>query len=469
MANDRKADDLTFPKSIFWLFAFWVILVLVALVWGVDNAEATLGSSARRSLAADGHAIVVDFSGRDARLVGAVASESEAADIVESIDALPGVRDVDSEIVVAAPATPTMVNPEIAVRLVGDAVSISGLVPNEGVETDLVEAAEDQFGAGAVVNTLVVSAEVEPQPWLGRIQDVFAHLGALRSGGFTARTAGLEIEGEVISETARDSTIEEITLVLDELLPVSGKITIAVLPPPTFAASGGDGVVTLGGVLPDSDTIESIAAAAQRIHSGSTIVNLMETGAVAGPMWLESIDGLLDVVTRLDPWSINIADGTVAIVGLALDQELLAAVSLLTEEVVSGELAVVTDVEIDPASVATQLTQLLEGNATFEPNGTTLSSEGIALLDSAVAILNANPSAVLVVAGHTDNEGDAADNKALSQRRADVVVAYLVRGGIASSRLTAIGYGEERPIADNSTAAGRAQNRRIEFVIEGEN
>ena len=60
MAYDRKDDDSTVPRSVFWLFALWVILVLAALVWGVDNAEATLGESARRSLAADGHAVVVD-------------------------------------------------------------------------------------------------------------------------------------------------------------------------------------------------------------------------------------------------------------------------------------------------------------------------------------------------------------------------------------------------------------------------
>jgi OOP family OmpA-OmpF porin len=450
------------------LVALWVILVLAALVWGVDNAEATLGESARRSLAADGHAVVVDFSGRDARLIGSVTSEEDVAAIVDSIDALPGVRDVESEIIVAEAVVPTMVNPEIAVRLVGNAVSISGLVPDEETAADLVEAASAQFGAGNVVNALVASKDIEPQPWVGRIQDVFAHLGALRSGGFTARTGGLAIEGEVISETARDETLEEIALVLGDLLPVSGTLTIASRPPPTFSASGRDGVVVLEGVLPDADSVEAVATAAARLHSSSTIVNRLQVGDVAGPMWLESIDGLLDVVTRLDPWSIDIADGNVVIAGLGIDQDLLAAVAVLTEEVVAGELVVTTDVEIDPAGVATQLTQLLKGNATFEPNGTTLSSEGVALLDSAIAILNANPSAVLVVAGHTDDQGDEADNKALSQRRAEVVVEYLVRGGIAANRLMAIGYGEEQPIADNSTAEGRAQNRRIEFVIEGD-
>ena len=95
VAYDRKAVDSRAPRSIFWLLAFWVILVLAALVWGVDNAEATLQDSARRTLAAEGHDIVVDFSGRDARLIGTVATESVATDIAGNVDRAAGFGGID--------------------------------------------------------------------------------------------------------------------------------------------------------------------------------------------------------------------------------------------------------------------------------------------------------------------------------------------------------------------------------------
>lgn len=463
--NDGRASSSTIPSSVFWLLALWVVMVLVALVWGVDNAEATLGDAARRRIAADGHNIAVDFSGRDARLIGSVESDVIAQEITDVIDALPGVRDVNSDILVVTETTATR-EPNLSVRVIGDTVSVSGFVPNEEAETDLIAGAAAQFGTGHVINSLVVVDDVALSPWLGRIQDVFAHLGELRSGGFTANSQGVVVEGEVISEAARTATLDGITLVLDDLLPVTGNLTIAVLPPPTFSATGSDETVILRGVMPNQETVDGVVAAAERLHGGSEIVNLMQTGEVAGPMWLESIDGLLDVVTRLNPWTIDVAEGSVSITGLGLDENLVLAVDVLTNEVIADQLVIVTQIEVDPAAVATQLTNLLEGNTTFETNGTELSSDGIALLDSAIAILKVNTSTVLIVEGHTDDQGDSALNKDISRRRAVAVVAYLVAGGIDPGRLSAVGYGEEQPIADNSTEAGRAQNRRIEFVIQ---
>ncbi len=71
------------------------------------------------------------------------------------------------------------------------------------------------------------------------------------------------------------------------------------------------------------------------------------------------------------------------------------------------------------------------------------------------------------IAGHTDDKGDAEINKALSQRRADVVAKHMVRHGVDAGQLRARGYGESQPVADNGTAQGRKANRRIEFRVLG--
>jgi OOP family OmpA-OmpF porin len=96
----------------------------------------------------------------------------------------------------------------------------------------------------------------------------------------------------------------------------------------------------------------------------------------------------------------------------------------------------------------------------------TLSPEAKAILDGdAMAIIKHHPNATFEVAGHTDAKGSDTYNLRLSQRRAEAVRGYLVQQGVEPSRLTAVGYGESQPVADNATEAGRAQNRRVELRI----
>ena len=80
-------------------------------------------------------------------------------------------------------------------------------------------------------------------------------------------------------------------------------------------------------------------------------------------------------------------------------------------------------------------------------------------------ILNRYPRTQIVIAGHTDSVGSAASNESLSERRAKSVRDYLISAGVNPDNLTAKGYGEMRPTADNTSALGRAVNRRVELII----
>ena len=88
-----------------------------------------------------------------------------------------------------------------------------------------------------------------------------------------------------------------------------------------------------------------------------------------------------------------------------------------------------------------------------------------AILDKAATLLKSVKVAKLTVSGYTDSTGNANSNKALSQRRAQSVVDYLVSQGVDAAQLNAVGNGADNPVADNATDEGRFKNRRIEFSV----
>jgi outer membrane protein OmpA-like peptidoglycan-associated protein len=124
--------------------------------------------------------------------------------------------------------------------------------------------------------------------------------------------------------------------------------------------------------------------------------------------------------------------------------------------------------ELTPSNVDARADEkiLITQKIHFEFNRSIIRPISYPILDDVVQLLKLNPQIKRVqVEGHTDAIGGDAYNQRLSESRAKAVVAYLVSKGVASDRLTAIGYGRSRPIADNSTAEGRAKNRRTEFTV----
>ena len=104
-------------------------------------------------------------------------------------------------------------------------------------------------------------------------------------------------------------------------------------------------------------------------------------------------------------------------------------------------------------------------NIFFETNKFQLDPKSQAELDKIVQLLNDNPTLKIEISGYTDNVGKPSDNLSLSNNRAKSVVSYLIGKGIVSQRLVAKGYGETKPVADNTTEEGKAKNRRTELKV----
>lgn len=118
-----------------------------------------------------------------------------------------------------------------------------------------------------------------------------------------------------------------------------------------------------------------------------------------------------------------------------------------------NSLVIVTDKEI-------KITQQIH----FAFNKAVIRPESFPVLDAVVQVLKENTAMQIEVQGHTDNVGAPSVNKPLSQQRADAVRKYIVDHGLAANRLTAVGFGQEKPLVPNSDERNRALNRRVQFV-----
>jgi outer membrane protein OmpA-like peptidoglycan-associated protein len=115
-----------------------------------------------------------------------------------------------------------------------------------------------------------------------------------------------------------------------------------------------------------------------------------------------------------------------------------------------------------------QLLQKAMQGIEFESGKATIKKKSYPLLDQIANIFIENSNYIIEVQGHTDNTGNPELNKTLSDKRAHAVMDYMLKKGVEAHRLSAVGYGQDQPIADNKTKAGRQKNRRVEFKISFE-
>ena len=115
--------------------------------------------------------------------------------------------------------------------------------------------------------------------------------------------------------------------------------------------------------------------------------------------------------------------------------------------------------------VGDNITLNMPGNITFPTDSSALNADFYDVMNSVALVLNEYEQTVIEIAGHTDSTGSNEYNQQLSERRASSVASYLVTRDILRDRIIEVGEGENRPVADNSTDAGRQANRRVELTL----
>lgn len=292
----------------------------------------------------------------------------------------------------------------------------------------------DVFGGSGTLDTLggeQISVSADPEPSVGGAPvvtpDVEADNGIVHVVGAPLLSTGLQ-RVQVLADDGRFSTLLAAVDAAGLGDAITGDVTVLAPTDDAFAA------------LPDG-VVDQLLSEPDRL--GTLLGYHVVPGSMSGGGSYLTGTGDEVTVTDTDVNGVAIADRPATDV-IALDGVL-----------------------VPPGFVLADVNDILDlAPITFEVGSAVITAEGQAELARAVEYLTANPVAV-EIGGHTDSDGSDDANQALSEERAQAVVDYLVAGGVDGSLLTAVGYGESLPIADNATDEGKAQNRRIEFSILG--
>jgi OOP family OmpA-OmpF porin len=231
--------------------------------------------------------------------------------------------------------------------------------------------------------------------------------------------------------------------------------------------------VTLTGYVPDNNVHAAIAAAAGRKFFSEKVVDNLKASVGAPSGFAGAVVPALGVLSRLSTGTLVVSDREVKLSGDALYDAAAAQIrSNLPKDFPQGW-QVKADVSVKPAAAPVDATVcqqlfsdlLARGKIRFESGRATIDPDSAGLLDRLIETALRCPTANIEIAGHTDTDGEDAFNQALSEKRAQAVSDYLVKAGLPADRFTATGYGSTQPVATNDTDEGKAQNRRIEFMV----
>lgn len=456
-----------------WLLSAGLTAAGMTLVSGLiafRPIETDVSARTAERLKAEGHGWAkLAISGRDLVLSG-LAPDPEHRDLaLAAADRVFGVRVVDDRSTVLPLAEPY----GFSLERDGNKVVLAGTAPSEEARAAL-RASIARALPGVAIEDRLTLARGAPAGYLEAATFAFAELAGLKKGRIDVAAGAYSIVGDPVDWATWRKLDGELAAALPGGLKLAKNALVPPVPKPyRFSLTSGGGTVVLAGHLPDDAAKAKFLAALRSLWSGPIDDRVaIIPGAPAG--FLDTLLAALPAIARLADGGLDLSDQSLKITGAAPTAPLADRIrAWLAGRLPTGfSLAGAEVAVVPPAAVAPELCRAglsavqANGKIRFATGSADLDTDDVRVLDGLVIAALRCGSARVVVEGHTDSVGDPAANMALSQRRAAAVLDYLVAAGIPADRLSAGGYGDTRPVADNESDQGRQINRRIDFTVE---
>jgi OmpA-OmpF porin, OOP family len=444
---------------VFWALAAWTSTVPLESDISARSTDALQGS------VLDKTAIAV--AGRDVSFAADAFSEDGRRNAVAAVKAVPGVRLVNDETRLVPEAKPFVWSAERDVVR----VTLGGSSPLPASKRRLLEAARADLGGVEVVDQTNLSRGAPP-----RFDDaallLLDQIAKLKDGKITLSDTKVSLSGMARELGGR----EAITAALKNLPEGFSVAANEIKAPPYIFQAYKDPVavtLTLSGYVPDNTIHAALVAAAGRKFFSEKVVDNLKASIGAPAGFAGAVVPALGALSRLSTGTLVVSDREIKLSGDAFYEA--AAVQIragLGKDLPPGW-QLKADISVKPAaapvdaSVCQQLflDLLAKGKIRFESGRAAIDPDSAGLLDRLIETALRCPTANIEIAGHTDADGGDAFNQALSEKRAQAVADYLVKAGLPADRFTATGYGSTQPVASNDTDEGKAQNRRIDFLV----
>ena len=457
-----------------WSSKWWPGVVPLVAFWAIaawTNTAPLEADLAARSTSALKDTVLdktrIEVFGRDVTFAADAFSEDGRRSAVASVEGVPGVRLVDDQTRLVPEAKPFVWSAERDVAR----VTLGGSSPLPASKGRLLEAARAALGGVEVVDQMQLSRGAPPR-FDNAALLLLDQIGKLKDGKITITDTKVSLSG-----MARDLGGREAIAAALKNLPEGFSVAAnEIKAPPYVFQAYKDPValtLTLTGYVPDNKVHAAIAAAAGRKFFSEKVVDNLKASVGAPSGFAGAVMPALGALSRLSTGTLVVTDRGVKLSGDALHDAAAAQIrSNLAKDFPQGW-QVKADISVKPAAapvdptVCQQLFSelLAKGTIRFESGRATIDPDSAGLLDRLIETALRCPTADIEIAGHTDADGEDAFNQALSEKRAQAVADYLVRAGLPANRFTATGYGSTQPVATNDTYQGKAQNRRIEFMV----
>ena len=457
-----------------WSSKWWPGIIPLVVLWALAAWTSTApleADLAARSTSALKDTVLdktrIEVSGRDVSFAADAFSEDGRRGAVAAVEAVPGVRLVDDETRLIPEAKPFVWSAERDVAK----VTLGGSAPLPASKAKLLEAARAALGGVEVVDQMQMSRGAPPRFDAAALLLV-DQIPKLKEGKIAMSDGKVSLSG-----MARDLGGREAIAAALKNLPEGFSIAANDIkaPPYVFQAYKDPVAVTLTltGYVPDNNVHAAIASAAARKFFSEKVVDNLKPSIGAPSGFVSAVVPALGALSRLSTGTLVVNDREIKLSGDAFfDAAVTQIRASLAKDFPEGW-QVKADISVKPAAapvdptVCQQLFSelLAKGRIRFEPGRAIIDQDSAGLLDRLIETAMRCPSADIEIAGHTDADGEDAVNQALSEKRAQAVLDYLIRAGLPASRFTPIGYGSSQPVASNDTAEGKAKNRRIDFLV----